>query len=238
MELNIDKYPDYRRIINTELQEFIEQFITEDRKKILKKIIDKRTHRLAFVAEQLIDEHNIHAIIRTSECFGLQNFYNVPFVGNLKKNRSVTRGALQWTHIYEFTEEKESIVSCINYLKSEGYKVYATSSNFESHFTPQTVPVDSKIAIIMGNEHRGVSETALKMSDGIIEIPMYGFTESFNVSVAAALLTQPIVERIRNTSTISEMDDEYKNNLYYEWLWHSIKHPDKVFKEWMERKKI
>lgn len=236
MELNINRYPEYRRIIDLELQEYIENFLTKERKAILKKIIEKRTNHLVFVAENLIDEHNIHAIIRTSECFGLQDFYNIPFKGNLKKNRSVTRGALQWTHIYEFLDEKDPIVSCIEHLKSIGYKVYATSSNLESTYTPQTLPIDDKVAIIMGNEHLGVSEKALDLSDGVIEIPMYGFTESFNVSVAAGLICQPIVERIRTSEINWGFDPNIKKNLYYEWIWHSVKKPDILYRDWIERK--
>jgi tRNA (guanosine-2'-O-)-methyltransferase len=88
----------------------------------------------------------------------------------------------------------------------------------------------------LGKEHEGISEVALKHCDGLVSIPMYGFTESFNVSVAASLLTQTIVERIRKSNILWQFSEEEKENLYYEWIWNSIKYPDKLYYEWSAMK--
>jgi tRNA (guanosine-2'-O-)-methyltransferase len=84
----------------------------------------------------------------------------------------------------------------------------------------------------MGNEHRGASEEAIALADGFLKIPMYGFTESYNVSVAAALIGLPIIQKVRESEVYWGLTEIQKRDLYFEWIWHSIKNPDKVYAEW------
>jgi len=231
-----DIVPDYRVEINLALQNYIESFMTESRILNLKKVLENRMRHLCLVAENFIDEHNIHAMIRTSECFGLQDFHNIGQKNmQLKKNKSVTRGAFQWTHIYDYTDCEEPTLACIKNLKAQGYKVFATSSHLDAAYTPDTIPIDQPLAILMGKEHEGISDIALAHCDGIVTIPMYGFTESFNVSVAASLLAQPITERIRREDIEWQLSPKEKDKLYYEWIWHSLKYPDKLYHDWVQQ---
>ncbi len=121
----------------------------------------------------------------------------------------------------------------MNDLKSKNYKIYVASSDQVSSYTPHSVPLDQPIAILMGNEQRGATEEAISLCDGTIHIPMYGFTESFNVSVAGALLLSPIVERLRSSEIQWALSDEEKRDLYFEWIWYSVKYPDVLYKEWL-----
>lgn len=228
-----DILPPYRTEFHPDLQRYVEQFLTVDRISVLKKILAHRTRYLTFIAESLYDEYNIHALIRTSESLGLQDFHNIPYPDVvLKKNKSVTRGAFQWTHIYTHDDTSSPTKSCIDYLRNQGYQIYVSSSNISSHYTPFDIPIDQPLAILMGNEHRGASQEAIDLADGIVTIPMYGFTESYNVSVAGSLIAQPIVERIRKSSRLHILSDDEKKNLYYEWIWYRLRHPDKIYQEW------
>jgi tRNA (guanosine-2'-O-)-methyltransferase len=225
--------PAYRTEPNTELLLHIESYMTESRKSILRQILEQRTKYLTIVAEHFIDEHNIHACIRSSECFGLQEFHNIPERGvQLKKNKSVNRGAFQWTHVFDYEECTSPHLDCIQSLKSRGYKIFATSSHLKSSYTPQDIPIDQPIAIILGNEKLGLRQDTIDLCDGVITIPMYGFTESFNVSVAASLLIQPIIARIHESDVNWKLTESEKDDLYYEWAWSNIKHPDIHYKEW------
>lgn len=207
--------------------------MTESRKQVLKDTLELRTKYVTLVAEHFIDEHNIHASIRSSECFGLQEFHNIPEEGvQLKKNRSVNRGAFHWTHVYDYEEGKRSTEECIANLKARGYKIYASSSHIETSFTPQNIPIDQPLAIVLGKEMTGISQETIDMCDGVITIPMYGFTESFNVSVAASLIIQPIIARIHESDYNWKMTEKEKSDLYYEWAWATIKSPDSFYKEW------
>lgn len=230
---NTDIYPRFQTERNLDLQSYVESFMTPSRIEVIRKVLENRMRHMCLVAENFIDEFNVHAMIRTSECFGLQDFHNIGQKNVLmKKNKSVNRGAFQWTHIYDYTECEEPTLTCIDNLKSKGYRVFATSSHLEANYTPENLPIDQPLAVILGKEHEGISETALQNCDGLVTIPMYGFTESFNVSVAASLLTQTIVERIRQSDIQWQFSAEEKDNLYYEWIWHSIKYPDKLYHEW------
>lgn len=230
-----DLLANFRLEKNQNLQDYVEGFMTPSRIEIIKKVLETRMRYMTLVAENFIDEYNIHAMIRTSECFGLQDFHNIGQKNVLlKKNKSVNRGAFQWTHIYDYTDCNQPTLACIENLKAKGYRVYATSSHIAANYTPENIPIDQPLAVILGKEHEGISDIALRHCDGIVTIPMYGFTESFNVSVAASLLTRTIVERIRNSNIPWQFSQEEKENLYYEWIWHSIKHPDKLYHEWVK----
>ena len=235
--MNTDLYAPFQKEFNADLQGYVESFMTPERVLSLKKTLEKRTRQITLVAESLLDEHNIHALLRSSECFGLQDFHNIPYKNaNLKKNRSVTRGAFQWTHVYNYGDFENSTQACISHLKSKNYKVYVASSDTGSSYTPANLPLDNPIAILMGNEQRGATEESLMLCDGTIHIPMYGFTESFNVSVAGALLLSPIVERLRSSEISWGLTDLEKRDLYFEWIWHSVKYPDVLYKEWLVNK--
>ncbi len=223
----------FRSEYNKDLQTYVEGFMTEERKESLHKILENRTKHIVLVAENLFDEHNIHAMIRSSECLGIQDFYSMSKKNSLMKKNKVTRGALQWTDIYNFEDEQVPTKACIDNLRAKGYKVYSTSSNIETSITPFNISIDSPIAIIMGNEHEGVSPLALELSDGVIKIPMYGFTESYNVSVAASLLLQPLIERIRQSEINWRLTAIEKRDLYYKWIWYSIKYPDVLYNDWI-----
>ena len=232
-----DLYPRFRLEKNLDLQAYVESFMTPARIQNLKNVLENRMRYMSLVAENFIDEFNVHAMIRTSECFGLQDFYNIGQKNVLmKKNKSVNRGAFQWTHVYDYTDCAEPTLTCIESLKSKGYRVFATSSHLNSNYIPESIPIDKPLAIILGKEHEGISDLALKNCDGLVSIPMYGFTESFNVSVAASLLTQTIVERIRKSDICWQFSEVEKENLYYEWIWNSIKYPDKLNYEWSAMK--
>jgi len=232
-----DLYPRFRLEKNLDLQAYVESFMTPARIQNLKNVLENRMRYMSLVAENFIDEFNVHAMIRTSECFGLQDFHNIGQKNVLmKKNKSVNRGAFQWTHIYDYTDCAEPTLTCIESLKSKGYRVFATSSHLESNYTPDNIPIEKPLAIILGKEHEGISEVALEHCDGLVSIPMYGFTESFNVSVAASLLTQTIVERIRKSDICWQFSEVEKESLYYEWIWNSIKYPDKLYYEWSAMK--
>lgn len=235
---NTDLLFDFQKKFDPDLQAYVESFMMPARMESLKKTLENRTRRITLVAESLLDEHNIHALIRSSECFGLQDFHNIPYKNvNLKKNRSVNRGAFQWSHIYDYSEFENSTLACIAQLRTMNYKVYAASSSQSYSYTPQTIPLDEPIAILLGNEKRGVTEEALSLCDGTIHIPMYGFTESFNVSVAGSLLLSPVVERLRQSVIDWSISDEEKRDLYFEWIWNSIKYPNVLYKEWLVNNK-
>ena len=147
----------------------------------------KRDMELAIVLEDIHDPHNAAAILRTCDAFGIQHIYYIfeqeKLYNPAKIGKSSSSSANKWLtfHLSKSTQE------CLTQLKNDGYTTYATSLN------PQSTPFNEanfskgKIALIFGNEHRGISETVTKLADHCIYIPMKGMVQSLNVSVTAAI---------------------------------------------------
>lgn len=160
-----------------------EELLTTTRQERIGRVIANRTRSITAVLEEVHDPHNQSAVLRTCECFGIQDVHVVegptsPF----KPAKLVVRGATRWLDLHR----SKDILSTIEGLKREGYLVLASSLGGAAIELP-SIPVDRKVALIFGNESRGVSPAAIAASDGTFVIPMYGFTQSLNISVAAAV---------------------------------------------------
>lgn len=204
-----------------EIIETLSPFIIEKRKQRLRSIISNRSLSVTPVLENLHDAHNINAIIRTAEHFGLQEIH-VLASDKLKPSKGVDGGSRKWIDF----QNVQSISSCIHKLKKRNYTIYATS--VASSATPLSkVDPGKKAAIIFGNEKDGVTKEALSMSDHIVHIPNRGFAESLNVSVAAGIIIQDFVRKIPTTP----LTDERKLQLLARYYSLSVTHSDKILKK-------
>lgn len=163
----------------------LNEYVTPERKNKIDLVLKNRSNFFTPILEGLYDRGNISAVMRSAESFGFFQFHIIEFQEKFKESQRVTQGADKWLDIYKWTNTKE----CIHNLKTQGYKVYTT------HLSSEAVPLNQidfaqKTALIFGNEKKGVTEEALKLSDGNVLLPMAGFTQSFNISVAAALSFQ------------------------------------------------
>lgn len=161
------------------------------RQERIEKVMSLRRQDLAIVLEDLAEERNAAAIIRTAEGFGVGKVYIVQSAHmKTRVSRNVSSGAVKWMEIEYF----DSIESCMAKLREEGFKVYGafvdpnSKQLWEGKF-------EGKVAIIVGNEPNGMSETAQRLVDENLYIPMYGLTESFNVSVSAAICLYEVIRQ-------------------------------------------
>jgi tRNA (guanosine-2'-O-)-methyltransferase len=168
------------------------------------------------VLENIHDPHNVSAIFRTCEAVGVQNVclvYNVEKYPKIGKKSSAS--AFKWVE----REKYKSVSECYNKLHDEGFLICASAISEDSKKLYE-LNLTKKVAIVFGNEHRGVSEEAAKLADEKFVIPMYGMVQSLNVSVAAAVvLYEALRQRLRkgmyDTSEYSEEELEMKIK---EWL--------------------
>lgn len=163
-------------------EQTIADLLTDDRLAVIDRVLAERTRGVIPVLDQIYDSGNISAVLRSAESMG---FMECHIIGDKKRFRSskrITQGAHRWMDIRRWTDPK----NCLQTLKDRGYLICATS--FENAVPIETVQFDGPIALIFGNEREGVSQEALQMADLRCYIPMVGFTRSFNVSVAAALV--------------------------------------------------
>jgi tRNA (guanosine-2'-O-)-methyltransferase len=154
-------------------------------------VVAGRTRTLTVVMETFCDPQNVNAVLRTCEAFGVQELHAVE--GPMKpydRNKKISQNADKWLDVRRWTSTGE----CLRHLKAEGFAIYAT------HLDERARPVGElsfagKVALVFGNEHRGVSDEALALADATYAIPMRGFVQSLNVSVAAAISLAKAVER-------------------------------------------
>lgn len=178
--------------------------ITEERQQRFSEVLSHRTFEVATVCESLYDRGNVSAVIRSAEAFGFAPFHVIETGEKFKNSARVTRGAEKWV------EERKwkSTTSAVEFLKSENRKLIVTS--LDANIAIDDIDFSKPVALVMGNEKDGVSEEMKAAADYRIKIPMYGFVQSFNISVAAAICLHHISQRRRQLGLKSELTEQQR----------------------------
>ena len=179
-------------------------------------VLQRRTSRLILVMERPWNDENVQAVLRTAESFGVQHVWMIRHPEKkAKPNKSVTKGSHRWLTRRIF----DSIEECIAALKEEKVEIWSTDLGPDAIelTTPEVLrPFPERVAIVVGRELQGVSEKLLEVSDRRIFLPMHGFTESFNLSVATALVLQRCFDADPTLS--GGMDDAERDELRHVWF--------------------
>jgi len=222
--------------MSKELIEYLSEFVSDNRNTIFQDIIQWRTRYITVALEDIYQSQNASAVLRTCDCFGVQDVHIIENDNEYDINPDVALGSNQWLNLHKYNNLKNNTAHAIQSLKEKGYRVVAT--------TPHTNDVElnkldlskGKIALMFGTELRGLSETALEMADEYVKIPMYGFTESFNISVSAAIILNTLTNKLRESSDINwQIDDKEKESILIEWYKNTIKDSDGVMNRYFEK---
>ncbi len=208
--------------VSPALLAYLQGFISDDRKVRFEEVLAERTRHITCVLENIVDAHNANAVIRTCECFGIQDIHVIENENRFKAAKKVLQGAHKWLSILKYKEAGSKSMDCIQSLKAKGYKIVATSPHAGS-IDIHDLDLHQPIAIVMGQENIGISEVVKSEADVFVKIPMHGFTESLNISVAAAILLQDISSRLRRTDTVNwKLSTEEKDEIRREWTLKNI----------------
>jgi tRNA (guanosine-2'-O-)-methyltransferase len=208
---------------NEQLIAYLQQFVTIEKQEKIAQIIAGRTRHLTIVLEELYQSHNASAALRSAECFGIQDVHIIDTNRSFALSPSIAKGAAQWLDVHKHP----STLICFNTLKAAGYTIVGTSL----HPTASTIhelPLDSKIALVFGTEQHGLSDDALKYADAFITVPMVGFTQSLNVSVAVGICLYDLTARLRTTSIAWQLSITEQQELTLAWLRKSLIHHAKL----------
>jgi len=209
--------------------------VSDQKKDRIAEVLRYRTRHLTVVLEDIHKEHNASAVIRTCDCYGLQDLHIVENKNRYNVNPYVTRGASKWVTMHRWRGGHEAIAQCYGRLRSQGYRIVATSPHAEAH-TPDTLPIDHKMALVMGSEWEGLSDYALQQADDHLIIPMYGFTESLNLSVSTAIILSKIVPRLHHSDVPWRLTKTEQDDLTLDWYRKIIKRVDLVEKDyWLKQ---
>jgi tRNA (guanosine-2'-O-)-methyltransferase len=192
------------------------ELLTPQRKERLLHHINFRTRHLSVVIENIFQPHNTSAVIRSCDCFGVQDLHVIECRNIYKVNPDIVLGANRWINIHKQPNGENATSDCLKNLKNLGYKIVTTSPHIDS-YTPETLPLDQKIALVFGAEVEGVTAEAQDMADYTLQIPMVGFTESLNISVSAAICMYRLSERIRNSDLDWRLSEREKTEILISW---------------------
>ncbi|MEN2283039.1 RNA methyltransferase [Algoriphagus sp. SE2] len=224
--------------IDERLLEYLGKYITDHKKSVIEKVLIQRTRFFTVVLEDIFKPHNASAVLRSCDCFGIQDVHVIEKAKEYKVNPFVTRGASQWVDLYKYNNaDGYGLTDCFSNLRSKGYKVLATSPSSSSIPLEKLNP-NEKIALVFGNEHEGVSKDVIKNADGLAHVPMLGFTESFNISVAASLFLHHLTQNVNKENVKGfYLSDQEKSELKLKWYRSIVKNSEiheRVFLESLE----
>lgn len=186
--------------------------INPDRQQRVREMLSRRLGSVAVVIEAVHRRHNTSAILRSCEAFGIHEVHLV--TGGFRASKGAARGAERWVSL-QFWDTTEEVVA---HLRDRGFRLWVADLAPQAH-TPDTLPVDGPTAILFGNELNGVSDTATGLADGAVIVPMYGLTESLNVSVAAACVLQRVSARRRALiGADGDLPAEAQETFFAAWL--------------------
>ena len=194
------------------------QIVLQKRIDRIRNVVENRQENLIVVLEDVHDPHNASAILRTCDALGIQNVwfafeteqrYNPGKIG-----KASSSSANKWLDFAVF----DSSASCIEALKQQGYSIVVTALTDASVSLMEYRAGNGKIAVVVGNEHRGVSDAMLAASDTVLQIPMFGFVQSLNVSVATAIVLWEITRQRRQQGTECLIPEEKKGKLLADLL--------------------
>lgn len=210
------------------LLEYLTQFVSDEKLDLFKKILDERTRHITIVLEDIYQPHNASAVLRSCEGFGVQDVHVIENFNQFEVNKGVTIGAHKWLTVKKYNNTNHNNTrSCIDHLRKNGYRIVATSPH-EANYELTDLPIENKTAIFFGAEKNGLSDYVLKEADEYLKIPMYGFSESFNISVSVAITLYDLINRMRNMDLNWHLKESEQNMIILEWLKRSIRRSDLI----------
>ena len=201
-------------------------------------VLNKRTDSLRILLENVTNEHNISAVIRSADAFGIQNIY---LVGTpLTPCSGITMGCENWLTYHSFA----TVAEAVNTLRNEGFKLavlqpegYKAPGSNLSSMPIFDLPFRDKLVLAFGNERNGISPELAAQADWHAFIPMVGFVDSLNISVAAAIsMFCSMFSQAINQRQVSPLDPEAKAELFEQWLKVGIRNSNLITKELKKRK--
>lgn len=210
-------------MVDVQLLEYLEGFITEERKQRFLQILEERTNYITVAIEDVYQLHNTSAVIRSCEVFGVQEAHVIEGRFGKRLDKNIAMGAQQWVDVYRY----ETTNDCIGALKNQGYRIIATTPHDNSVILSD-FKIQGKTAFLFGTELEGLSQKALAESDGLLKIPMSGFTESLNISVSAAIILQCLTTVLRESHLPWTLSDNEKLEKRLDWTKKSIKSIDAI----------
>ena len=218
------------------LIDYLLSFTTENRQKRMNSVLSMRTRYITVVLEDIFQPHNASAVLRSCDGFGIQDVHIIENRNRFSPNREVDMGTSQWLTLSRNRPETGS--SCteetLHQLKEKGYRIAVTTPHTNDTNLEDFSLSEGKTAIVFGTELEGISKEAEKSADEFLKIPMFGFVESFNISVACALTLHHLSWKLRSSGISWQLEEEEKQAVMLDWLRKTVNNADAIEKRFKE----
>ena len=205
------------------LYEYFSNFITQNKRNKFDEIIRFRMKYLTVVLEDIFQPHNASAVLRSCDCCGVQNVHIIENRNKYQVNPDVALGSSKWLSLHRYNSLENNTPAAIKKLKDAGYRIVATTPHKDDVLLNDLPVEPGPIALLFGKELEGLSDEALGLSDEFVKIPMYGFTESYNISVSAGISLFYLSENIRNSDINWQMNEDEILDIKIEWAKNVVK---------------
>lgn len=226
--------------IEDSLLNFLAEFVSEHKKKRMQEVLDSRTFYITIALEDIYQSQNASATLRTCECLGVQNIHLIESRNLYTLNPDVVMGANKWLSLHYYGDQTEEHATrnthdCISSLRQQGYRIVATTPHQDA-YTPDTIPLDRPLALLFGSEEPGLTQTAMQEADSFLRLPMFGFTESYNISVSVALILNTLTHRLHNSGIQWQLTRSQRKKILLEWYRRTVRRHADLEKQFYARK--
>jgi tRNA (guanosine-2'-O-)-methyltransferase len=209
------------------------QYVSDHKKEFISKVLSQRTRHVTVVLEDIHQSQNTSAVVRTCECMGLQDIHIIEKTNTYQTNTRVLKGSNKWMDLIRYrSKNTNNTEACFQQLRKQGYKVYAADPAEEGVSIHDVDITQDKVAIMFGNELHGVSDYALAHCDQKVRIPMFGFTESLNISVSVAICLNTLISKLHQDWKYG-LTEEEKEELTLHWYRKVVRKSDLIEREFL-----
>jgi tRNA (guanosine-2'-O-)-methyltransferase len=223
--------------MTAELTNYLREFISDPRWERINEVLDQRTQHLTVVLEDIYQPHNASAVLRSCDGFGIQDVHVIENNNEFDASSQITIGADQWLTIDRYRKPNyDNVSACFNKLRNDGYQIVATTPH-ENDSDLHDLDISKPTALVFGTELDGVTDQVMDQADAFVKIPMSGFSESFNISVSAAICLYDTTTRLRKSDIEWKLSPKKREELLLEWVKKSIKAGDQLAEKWLAERR-
>jgi len=211
----------------------LQRFLSPERIQKFDSVLANRTRHFTVAVENLFQSHNASAVMRNCDCFGIQDLHVIANHNQYELSKDVAMGSEKWVDMHSYYEKENNTQDCIDKIKSQGFQIVATTPHTNDVFLPE-FDVSERSAFFFGTERGGLSDLVMDQADAFVRIPMYGFTESYNISVSAALVLHDVVTRLKKSDVDWRLSEEEILDKKVDWAVKSIRSGEQLLKQLLD----
>ena len=212
-----------------QLVEHLSRHVTPRRLRRMRSVLAERTRWLTVVLEEVYQPHNASAVLRSCECFGVQEVHVVEQRNEFRVSRDVALGAARWLDVVRWQAgEGAAIGRCCDALAARGYRLAAATPAADAISVDDFDPCRGPVAVLFGTELEGLTAEALRRCPERVRIPTVGFTESLNISVSAALVLRELTRGLRRAGADWRLGEAEQEELLLRWLRAGVSGSDEI----------